>query len=505
MIVTKHILGEGAGQYLPFAMAKLKILAERGKFPATAHYFEDAGAVIKVEVFNEKRGAVTVRGGLRYMIGGFVADPSTYEIYGATGLTDGFRKVAALSLVSATASTAGLSGALPSYTGTATVNDPIFDANQDVTTQEYDIPPSGGAVKKTLLVLYRIPASAVSAAFLVGSLYIGVTGVGKGIRRINVTHESDSNGSNAAYRAFASISDDNGVTYRAKFSITNNGAIVGTNENVIIVERLGNQTLLAFVLTTPNNHGLASTYIYPDPPYMMRSTDGGATWVKVLLPNVFFYASQYAYAGSTINMTQIQNSYNTFANNSELLALGGGKVVLIGAQAGYYADYSFSHPAPVYVHHSTDNGLTFDAGVKLADILYWVEPLGYGAIAAVVQPDQTINGYSVVISVDGGVTWSYNLLPPDFSLSTRVPGISLLAKPVVSKSGIVDPSTLQLAVVLPIADGTWLYVTRDGCATWKKTARIADPSTGDFMALLPLSSSGSIPFPTLYTNSGTPL
>jgi hypothetical protein len=207
------------------------------------------------------------------------------------------------------------------------------------------------------------------------------------------------------------------------------------------VRRIEPSSLLAFLPLL--HYGTLGSSSTPLAPILQKSTDGGASWTQIFLPSGFMTGRSI----SDVNMIDT-------VDGSVFLPMTPNRVVcLIPAIDNYssfpYADYE--------VYELVGSSMTLISTIPytpaVAEQAYIVDNAGPGPKDTIVLqfgfPGASNDTYSIIVSVDGGYTWTTKLLPWSAAHTGQVAWL--------------DPST----IMCPAWDGAYnLYISKDLGDTW---------------------------------------
>ena len=488
--IRKKVLGAGAEQYLPFALSRLRQMAESSPDAYQSRVWHTAdGVTILAEFWPPSAGAVTLIG-TGFLSVGTLVQKGPYVLTGSSSLKKDFKEFAT-DIGTEPKNNCDMPKICP-----INRNESLIHRLDGTHFTIYKVTGNGTATP-LLQIEYGSPPTGSASAGTV--CYVGKTG-DTGADRLLAARAIYAND---YYRMQMGCSDDRGKTWTWYWPI---GTSYQNDKHQYWgdIAYLGNGIVLCistFLTATP------SSYI-PTEPVMLRSSDYGNTWSVCSLTGLFDWAVA---ASGERDLDWVLSA----VNNSAVVPMGGGKAML------FMYVYNSDTPGREYkVYVSNDNGLTWGAGKPLAGYISTPIPLGPGGVAVVVAPaagESASYDWALAITGDYGASWTYRSLPtanPDFPI---LPDPTLLAHPpLVTNGSTVDIDKARIAVPFYVTDGYYAWYTTDGGILWEMGGRIAETALRpeglddldyqlDYERIAALSVSGSIAFPTLYTNTGEPL
>lgn len=207
------------------------------------------------------------------------------------------------------------------------------------------------------------------------------------------------------------------------------------------IRRIGPSTLLAFLPLI--HYGTAGSSSTPLPPILQKSLDGGVSWTQIPLPSGFM-------TGRSIDDVDMIDT----THSSIFLPMSPARTVCLipvidSSSSISYADYE--------VYELVDSSMTLISTIPytpaIAEYSGIVDNTGPGPKDIIVlqfeNPGAANDTYSIIVSIDGGYTWTTKLLPWSSAHTGQVTWL--------------DPSTLMC----PAWDDAYnLYISKDLGTTW---------------------------------------
>jgi hypothetical protein len=267
--------------------------------------------------------------------------------------------------------------------------------------------------------------------------------------------------------------------------------------------------------------GVGSYHDLAFEPFLLRSTDGALSWEILSFP-----VSLLSLLAGDSSQTDTTNLYGrqVFVQNSFFTSLGGDTILWIGA---YTIEDRPLLRSGSYSLTSTDRGVTWSDPVLVFEtstvpdtFLDFVETveIGKDTAAAVrtitTDPSHTTYVREIWMTTNAGVSWflrgTYPLLGYyDNVYLTNISALTLLETPPLldNMTGRPDLSKTILGVVQREQGSHefWLWVSKDGALTWKKTSLVEKnglvPAPDNFPGVVVQGDVMRMAFPDLQRNA----